>query len=187
MAKMKGLGIISLVRLVKRLARDQGMVDPAKELGIEDTDILKERILISAWYPYEHFARLLQGTLKVLGKGDPRFLIDLGRRNAVMDLGNTFASFRAEVEFEQFLRMLRHVWKAYSDTGDFRFLEFVPGRGRVALENAPQVAREHCTFIEGWIAGALEMAGAKNVNIAQEECASRGGSACVYRILWSLR
>jgi hypothetical protein len=28
MARMKGLGILSLVRLVKRLARDQGITDP---------------------------------------------------------------------------------------------------------------------------------------------------------------
>lgn len=34
MARMKGLGIISLVRLVKRLARDQGIMDPEKELGL---------------------------------------------------------------------------------------------------------------------------------------------------------
>jgi hypothetical protein len=187
MARMKGLGIISLVRLAKRLARDQGMVNPPKELGIEDTNVLKERILVSTWYPYEEFAKLLQGILKVLGKGDPRFLVDLGRRGAVMDLGNPFGSFCNQVEFEQFLRTLRHVWKAYSDTGDFSLLEFAPSRGKVALQNAPHVAQEHCTFLEGWIAGALEMVGAKNVSIAQEECSSRGGSACVFRVAWSLR
>ncbi len=38
---------------------------------------------------------------------------------------------------------------------------------------------------EGWIAGALEMDGGKNVVVEQDECIWRNGAACVYRITWS--
>jgi predicted hydrocarbon binding protein len=42
-----------------------------------------------------------------------------------------------------------------------------------------------CLTVVGWHRRALEMCGAKQVRIVEEECRARGGTACRYRISWS--
>jgi hypothetical protein len=37
----------------------------------------------------------------------------------------------------------------------------------------------------GWYRRALEMCGATNVHITEDECRARGGAVCRYRISWS--
>jgi len=179
---MKGLGVIQLVKFVRRWARQQGIEDVAKAFGMEGSAILSGRVLVSTWYPYEEFATLLRGIRQQIAGGDPEFFVRLGRISAETDLDGTLSSFATRRDFERFARGLALIWKAYCDTGEIRIEQSMPGASTTIFEGAPHLAPEHCLINRGWIAASLERGGAKDVKVTHDECVSLGASRCVFRV-----
>ena len=65
MARMKGLGVIQLVKFVKRWARGQGIADVAGAFGMEESAILSERgleaeLVASTGQPAEAIVKLAE-------------------------------------------------------------------------------------------------------------------------------
>lgn len=184
MARMKGLGVIQLVKFVRRWARQQRIEDVAKAFGMEESTILSGRVLVSSWYPYEEFATLLREIRRRIAGGDPEFFVRLGRISAETDLDSALSSFTLRRDFERFARGLALVWKAYCDTGEIRIEQSAPGASRTIFEGAPHLAPEHCLINLGWIAASLERGGAKDVKVTHDECVSLGASHCVFQVAY---
>jgi hypothetical protein len=187
MARMKGLGVVSLVRLVKSLARSQGIEDVAASLGMKGSAVFEGRVLASTWYDYDDFAKLLLAACKLSGSTDPEFFENLGRVTAEVDMGGTLSPFRTigGGGLRAFGRALRHVWKAYNDPGEIRVEDVGPNQSRIILEGAPHVIPEHCRLTGGWTARAMEIGGAKDVRVEHDRCVRRGDPCCSYRITWT--
>ena len=182
MASMKGMAVVQLVKLVRRWAKQEGIEDVAKALDMEGSQILSGHVIVSSWYPYEEFAKLLKAMGRLLGGNDPDFFIRMGRVSAETDLDGTLSSFARRPDFSRFVRGLSRVWKAYSDRGELRIQESGPNSAEVTFERAPHLAHEHCLINQGWIAACLEHGGAKDARVSHDECVSRGDNRCLFRV-----
>ncbi len=187
MAEMKGLGVLELVKLVKKVAREKGVENVAQFLGLTGSHVFADRVLTSTWYPYEEFAKLLRGSRRLIGGREPDYYEEMGRIKAETDLANTLSSFshRSRNDFASFVRVMRHAWKAYNKPGEMQIKETGNGRARLSIEGAPHLVREHCVLTGGWICRAYELSGAKDVRYVHDRCVSMGDPNCEYQLFWA--
>ena len=54
----------------------------------------------------------------------------------------------------------------------------------LTTRDAETFSKPDCLTVVGWYRRALEMCGAKNVRVLEEECRARGGAVCRYRVSW---
>ncbi len=187
MARMKGLGVVALVRLVKSLARQQGIGNVAETLGMQGSLVFEGRVLASTCYDYGDFAKLLLAAHRLSGSRDPDFFKNLGRITAEADMGATLSAFKntGSGDLKAFGRALRHVWKAYNDPGEIKIEDIGANHSRMILEGAPHVIPEHCQLTGGWSARGMEIGGAKDVCVVHDRCVNRGDNCCSYKLTWA--
>jgi hypothetical protein len=51
--------------------------------------------------------------------------------------------------------------------------------------DAETFSAHDCQTVIGWYERALEMCGARDVRIVEEECRATGGATCRYSVSWS--
>jgi hypothetical protein len=186
MAQIKGLGILELVKMVKKAAKEKGIADLAQVLDLRGSAILAGHVISSTWYPYEEFVKLLRGSRRLIESEDPHYFENLGRMKAEFDLSNTLHSFSPQnrVNLAAFIPVMCRIWKAYNDSGDVRITDSGAGHARFCIEGAPHLIPEHCMLTGGWICRAYEFSGAKDIRYTHDRCVSRGDSTCEYRLSW---
>jgi hypothetical protein len=186
-AQIKGLGILELVKMVKKAAREKGIADVAQALDLRGSAILSGHVISSTWYPYEEFVKLLRGSQQLLDGGDPHFFETLGRMKAEIDLSNALHSFSPQnrVNLAAFIPVMCRIWGAYLDTGDMRITDSGPGHACFVIEGAPHLIPENCAVVGGWICRAYEISGEKDVCYVHDKCVSKGNPICEYQVCWA--
>jgi hypothetical protein len=77
------------------------------------------------------------------------------------------------------------VYKLYYDTGRREYTKVGPQEAVLTTRDAETFSAPDCLTVIGWHRRALEMCGATDVKIVEEECRARGGAVCRYRVSWA--
>jgi hypothetical protein len=141
-------------------------------------------IVASKWYPFETGERLDRAIVRVLGGGRGSVFEDIGARSARRSLANEHEPFLTPGDPQAFLRFAGVIYRYYYDTGRREYEETGSTSGVLTTYDAETFSTGDCLTVIGWYKVALQMCGAKNVRVVEEECRAAGGSCCRYVVNW---
>ena len=142
-------------------------------------------LLATKWYPLTLQLRLDEAIAAEAGGAREQVFRQLGAASAERNLTGAHRDFLAPGDPLAFLERAPLVYSFYYDQGRRTFEKLSAHEGRITTFDAPHVSAEDCLTICGWYTKALEMCGAQEASVVEEECRARGGKVCRYRVKWS--
>lgn len=182
--KIKGSILKSRLEFVRNEFGDDGLKKIMDGLPEEDQKILG-RLVAVAWVDFEVGERLDDAIVKALGGGSTRFFERLGEASAEVNLGTLHSAFLAPGDPGAFLAKAPQIYRLYYDVGWREYEAVGEHEGFLITHEAETFSKPDCLTVVGWYRKALELCGAKNVRIIEEECRATGGHLCKYRVTWS--
>jgi hypothetical protein len=156
----KGQNMVLLVKML-RSARKAGRLE---NLDDEIVKLLEERVIITAWYPFEHFMKLLVLAHQRLADGSDEAARKMGDMAASEMLLGVHKSFLSPGDPARTLTALERVWGRYFDFGTLSVHPEVSG-ARVVITGYEDMVRAHGNLLVGWARTAVSLSGA-DVNVA---------------------
>ena len=181
--KIKGSILKSRLEFVRNEYGEEGLSKIMDSLPEEDQKILG-RLVAVAWVDFEVGKRLDDAIVKALGGGSTRFFERLGEASADVNLGTMHSAFLAPGDPQAFLAKAPQIYRLYYDVGRREYESVGEREGVLTTYDAETYSKPDCLTVVGWYRKALELCGAKNVRIVEEECRATGGNVCKYRVTW---
>lgn len=144
-------------------------------------------LLASAWYPFELGRSLDEAIVAELGGGRTEFFEKLGEASAEKNLGpaGVHRRFLVPGDPHEFLAKAPLIYSYYYDQGRREYERTGDREAVLTTREAETFSAPDCLTVVGWYRRALEMCGAGDPRVVEEECRARGGSVCRYRLTWS--
>jgi uncharacterized protein (TIGR02265 family) len=182
--QVKGSVLKSRLGFVEDHFGADGVSRVLASLGEEDQKALR-MILTVKWYPFELGKRLDNAIVQVLGGGKTEFFERLGVASADKNLTTLHHGFLTEAKPHAFLAKAPAIYALYYETGRREYQQTGETQGLLTTYDAETFSTADCLTVVGWYRRALEMCGATQVQVTEEECRARGGSVCRYKVSWS--
>jgi uncharacterized protein (TIGR02265 family) len=182
--QVKGSVLKSRLGFVEDHFGADGVSRVLASLGEEDQKALR-MILTVKWYPFELGKRLDNAIVQVLGGGKTEFFERLGVASADKNLTTLHHGFLTEGKPHAFLAKAPAIYALYYETGRREYQQTGETQGLLTTYDAETFSTADCLTVVGWYRRALEMCGATQVQVTEEECRARGGSVCRYKVSWS--
>lgn len=183
MQQIKGAVLKSRLGFVEEHFGKDGLRRVLEALTPEDQRALK-LVFTSNWYPFEVGKRLDDAIVRALGSGRPEFFEKLGEASAVKNLGSLHSGYITAGDPHAFLAKAPTIYSMYYETGRREYRKTGPTSATLTTYDAETFSAPDCLTVVGWYRKALEMCGASGVQVVEEECRAKGGSACRYAISW---
>lgn len=184
MQQVKGSVLKARLAFVEQHAGKDGVERVLAALPAEDRAALRHLVAIQ-WCPFDLGRRLDDAIVQVLGHGKSQFFERLGAASAETNLSTVHKAFLAPGDPHAFLAKAPQIYKLYYDTGRREYLRMAPKEAVLTTRDAETFSAPDCLTVMGWYRKALEMCGASDVRIVEEECRARGGAVCRYRVSWA--
>lgn len=183
--QVKGSVLRSRLALIEDLAPGTGTERVLGRLPEADRNALAT-LLPSSWYPFDLGSRLDEAVVAELGGGRTEFFEKLGEASAEKNLGPgcVHRRFLVPGDPHAFLEKTPLIYSFYYDRGRRDYQRTGPSEGRITTHDAETFSVPDCLTVVGWHRRALQMCGAENVVVVEEECRARGGSVCRYTLRW---
>ena len=184
MQQVKGSVLKSRLAFVEQHGGADAVERVLATLPEKDRTELRNLVAIQ-WCPFELGRRLDDAIVAVLGGGRAQFFERLGAASADANLTGAHKAFLTPGDPQAFLAKAPQIYKLYYDTGRRTYAQSGPTSAELTTYDAETFSGPDCLTVIGWHRRALEMCGATNVHITEDECRARGGAVCRYRISWS--
>jgi uncharacterized protein (TIGR02265 family) len=182
--QVKGSVLKSRLAFVEDHFGAEGVSRVLASLGEEDQKALR-MILTVKWYPFELGKRLDSAIVQVLGGGKTEFFERLGVASADKNLTTLHHGFLTEGKPHAFLAKAPAIYSLYYETGLREYQQTGESQGVLTTYDAETFSTADCLTVVGWYRRALEMCGARQVLVVEDECRARGGAVCRYQVSWS--
>lgn len=182
--KIKGSILKSRLEFIRKEFGEAGLSRIMDTLPEEDQKILG-RLVTVAWVDFAVGRRLDDAIVKEIGGGSTRVFERLGEASAEVNLATLHSAFLAPGDPQAFLAKAPQIYRLYYDVGWREYQATGEREGVLTTHDAETFSKPDCLTVVGWYRKALEMCGAKNVRIMEEECRATGGHVCKYRVTWS--
>ncbi len=181
--KIKGSILKSRLEFVRKEVGDDGLANLLGGLPDEDQKILG-RLVAVAWVDFAVGKRFDDAIVQALGGGSARFFERLGEASAEVNLATLHSAFIAPGDPQAFLAKAPQIYRLYYDVGWREYEQTGEREGVLITHDAETFSKTDCLTVIGWYRKALELCGARNVRMIEEECRATGGGVCRYRVSW---
>ena len=184
MQQIKGAVLKARLAFIDRYFATEGQTKVLASLSPEDRREL-ERVLTLRWYPFELGKRLDGAIVNVLGGGQRSFFQRLGEASADENLATLHHAFLVPGDPHAFLAKAPTIYRMYYETGRREYQRTGEREGVLTTYDAETFSEPDCLTVVGWHRRALEMCGARGVEVTEEECRASEGAVCRYRVSWA--
>lgn len=184
MQKVKGSVLKARLSFVEEQFGAETLQRVLDSLRVEDRKALRTLLPIQ-WVPFEIGKRLDDAIVEVVGRGNTDFFERLGEASAEKNLAGAHQYFLTPGHPHAFLAKAPQIYRMYYQTGRREYDRTGEKEGVLTTHDAETFSAADCLTVIGWHRRALEMCGASDVEIVEEECRARGGDVCRYRVTWS--
>ena len=181
--QIKGAVLKARLALIEQMAPGKGLPAVLGRLKPEEASTLQS-LLATRWYPFDLGRRLDAAIVDELGGGQPAFFERIGAASAEQNLRGVHKQFLVEGDPQEFLSRAPMVYAFYYDQGRRDYEPAGPREAVLTTHGAEVFSVPDCATVVGWHRRALEMCGARNPRVVEEECRARGGTVCRYRLSW---
>ena len=160
MAKIKGTGIVGVVRLLKeRRDHVEALLGP----GLRE--YLDRQVLVASWYPEADFIALLRVMVHFTPKKGGDSWRWLGAYCAQVDLVEVYSSMVQKGNVWGTLERLPRLWRLYHDSGRADVGMLRATEARVMVSDFSFADEDFCRFMAGYLHEMLHLAGAQDLVI----------------------
>jgi len=181
--QVKGAVLKSRIAFVEERFGKDAVQKVLASLPAEDQRPLR-LLFTSNWYPFDLGKRLDDAIVRVVGQGRPDFFERLGAASAEQNLASLHAGYLTPGDPQAFLAKAPQIYSLYYETGRREYAPTAATAGLLTTYDAETFSAPDCLTVVGWYRKALELCGAKNVRVTEEECRATGGAVCRYRVRW---
>jgi hypothetical protein len=181
--KIKGSVLKSRLAFVEEQAGADGLARVKGRLDAADQRALA-RILPTAWCAFELGHRLDEAIVQELGGGRSDYFLRLGEASAERNLSGVHRAFLRPGDPHGFLAQAPEIYAFYYDRGRRTYERAGEKEGVLTTHDAETFSGPDCLTVVGWYVKALQMCGARDVTVVEEECRARRGAVCRYRARW---
>lgn len=178
MSRLKGSGLRHIwLGLRAHGARAAAQLPPRLHSYLaEDAEIS-----VAEWYPEDDAIEMLRAWARLEGLAHPAGYGQIGRGAAQADVSTIYRSLLREGDPVASVRKIPVFWSSYQDTG--RLLVQVQGDagGTLTLTDQGSPTREMCAVFQGYVCQVLDLAGARDVEVAKESCRVDAAPSCFWR------
>jgi uncharacterized protein (TIGR02265 family) len=184
--RVKGSVLRTRLALVEELRPGDGLGLVLGRLTPEERQVLGS-LLPSSWYAFELGRRLDEAIVAQIGGGRPEFFEKLGEASADKNLGpeGVHRRFLVPGDPQRFLANTPLIYSYYYDQGRRDYEKTSEREAVLTTREAETFSAPDCLTVIGWYRRALEMCGAQQPRVVEEECRARGDAVCRYRLSWS--
>ena len=182
--KIKGSVLKSRLAFVEQRFGQEGLQKVMESLDPEDRGAL-DNVLPVAWLEFELGKRLDDAIVRVLGGGRAEVFERLGEASAEANLTSVHSAFLTSGDPHAFLEKAPQIYNMYYQTGRREYERTGEKEGVLTTYEAETFSKPDCLTVIGWYKRALEMCGATNPRIVEDECRARGANVCRYRVSWT--
>lgn len=183
MQQIKGAVLKSRLAFTEEHGGKEGLRRVLEALGPDDQRALRI-VFTSNWYPFEIGRRLDDAIVQVLGSGRAGFFEDLGAASADRNLGGVHSGYLTPGDPQAFLAKAPQIYDLYYDTGRREYRKTGDRSALLTTHDAETFSAPDCLTVIGWYRRAVELCGARNARVTEEECRAKGGAVCRYRVEW---
>lgn len=184
MQQVKGSVLKSRLAFVEEHFGADAVARVVGSLGEDDQRALR-MILPVKWYSFDIGRRLDNAIVQVLGEGRQEFFERLGEASADKNLTTLHQGFMTPGKPHAFLAKAPTIYSVYYETGRREYRQTGEKEGYLTTYDAETFSTADCLTVIGWHRRALEMCGAKSVQVVEEECRAKGGAVCRYKVSWA--
>ncbi len=184
MQQIKGNVLRARMDFVREHFGDQGMERVLALLSPDDRQALRS-VLTIKWYPFALGQRLDAAIVQGPGQGRPELFERLGEASASRNLQTLHKGFLCPGDPQAFLAKAPVIYDLYYETGNRTYQRSGEREGVLTTHDAETFSAPDCLTVIGWYRRALELCGAREVSITEEECRASGGTVCRYRVRWA--
>jgi uncharacterized protein (TIGR02265 family) len=181
--QIKGAVLKARLALIEQIAPGTGLAAVLARLSPDEAAALRS-LLATKWYPFRLGERLDAAIVDELGGGKPQFFERIGAASAEQNLGGVHKQFLVEGDPHAFLARAPMIYAFYYDQGRREYEREGATEAMLTTRDAEVFSVPDCATVVGWHRRALEMLGARNPRVVEEECRARGGDVCRYRLRW---
>lgn len=160
MAKIKGTGIVGVIRLLKE-RRDH--VEPVLEGHLRS--YLDRQILVASWYPEADFMGLLRAMVHFTPKAGGDSWRWLGGYCARVDLVEVYSSMVQKGNVWGTLERLPRLWRLYHDSGKADVGMLRNTEARIMVSDFAYADEDFCRFLSGYFHEMVQLAGGRDTEI----------------------
>jgi uncharacterized protein (TIGR02265 family) len=182
--QIKGSVLRARLAFVQELAPQGGLERVLARLSPESQKALAG-LLATKWYPFELGQRLDDAIVRELGGGRHDFFELIGEASAEKNLEGVHKGFLVKGNPHAFLERTPLIYSFYYDQGRREYQKTGPSEAVLTTLDAETFSAADCATVIGWHRKALELCGAREPRVVEEECRARGGTVCRYRLSWS--
>ncbi|MFW6050458.1 MAG: TIGR02265 family protein [Myxococcota bacterium] len=177
----KGTNLVLLVKLAKSGVSTGQLTN----LGAEEQKLLDEHVLVSEWYPFDAFAKLLCAVHEQMLGGSDEAAMRMGEANASEMLLGVHAMFLSKGDPLRTLKGLGHIWALYFDFGEVQARATGERSAEISVLGYPDISRCHGMVLGGWMRTAIGLAGAELEDLAVDEAPWEGADHLKVSVRWS--
>lgn len=182
MKQVKGSVLIDFVKTIK--ASKSQAYD--KYLTEEDKKLFSQRLLPSAWYPFDTFKRAFLGVFEVLAKKDLETVRKWGRMYGEAIISNLYRGIIREGHpMESLLKYPTYVRNMY-DFGKVEVKELGPTTALITVTEFDPDFVPFYYIMFGWLERSLEMCGAKEIQSELVSASWQGAPQTQIKLSWKL-
>ena len=181
--QIKGAVLKARLALIEQIAPGTGLPAVLGRLHPDEAAALRA-LLATKWYPFRLGERLDAAIVDELGGGKAQFFERIGAASAERNLSGVHKQFLVEGDPHAFLSRAPMIYAFYYDQGRREYEKTGAHEAVLTTRDAEAFSVPDCSTVVGWHKRALEMLGARNPRVVEEECRARGGDVCRYRLRW---
>lgn len=136
------------------------------------------------WTEIEFSVGVIEAIARAFGRNPQEIARQVGAFSAGNTIGTFYRFLLSTAAPATIVEKFPSLWKTYSNTGEVAECQVEGNRGALVLTGFTDAGLS-CHTLCGFVQKALEMAGARNVQVNHTECAAHGGAKCRFQMTWS--
>ncbi len=185
MSKIKGSTILSRLKYAEVKGSPQMKQMVIDKLSPELQKQIEIGILMAAWYPFDYYAQLHRVIDQVMGTGDSKLLLDVGKYSAELAVQGVTKIFFKLGSVEFIIKRAAAVWRQHYTSG-IMVPEFTePKKVIFYIREFEEDSKEMMITVAGWIKRTGELSGCKNVTVSYKKYPENNAITYQYLLTWT--
>jgi uncharacterized protein (TIGR02265 family) len=174
---IKGVALLTAVRAL-RACRNEALAKLPPDLH----HYLLDEILTTAWYPEQHFFKLLEVVAELRAKPGHDVWQWMGQRTAEMDLTGIFASMVQPGRPLVTISRLPRLWHLYRSAGELNVTLDGEHRATIEMQDYAPLNDFMLRLFSAYFAEAVHLAGGENALV---RISDRGENGATFHLTWT--
>jgi len=159
MARVKGTILIDFVKVI----RSDGKNQFDRHLTVQDKKIITERILPSAWYPYETYRNCFAAIAAVVANNNPQTIRQWGRLYSEAIISGVYKGLIKEgAPIQSLEKYATHVHNLF-DFGELLTVPLSASGAEVVMKGFEADFQPQYHMMRGWLERSVELCGARDI------------------------